>query len=258
MTLRTGNHLPPFYRSPAVLCADAHRNKGLLPGHEFEFAAQNTAIPLGVSEFALAIRHYPIVFAPGDFPVPLIVTGLVTGGNLFVSAQDGTWRANTYIPGYLRRYPFILGNEEESGDAPILLDTSSHRFVDASPRSQAIRLFDNDGSPSPFTQAAISLCVSTYRQEAETAAFARSLGEAGILVPGSARVSLADGTVQTVEGFATIDMRAYRALPDTLLRQWFKAGLVDAIALHFASQQNWPLLADLFLERRASRLAQAS
>lgn len=248
-------NLPPFYESPAILCADEHRNKALLPDQDFRFAAENTAIPLGVSEVALAVRHYPVVFAPGELPVPLAVTGLLTGGNLFIRFNDGGWRAGSYIPGYLKQYPFILGEQLDGDEAPLVLDTASPRVIDAGDDRRAIRLFDDDGRATQLIDEAIANCVAAHREQAGTIAFARALAESGLLTEGTARIGLPDGRTQTLQGFATVDSRAYRALPDRLLRQWLAAGWLDVIALHLASQHNWSVLVDLFMEREADGVA---
>lgn len=248
------NNVPPFYREPVILCADEHRSKGLLPRQNFGFSAENTAVPLGLAEFAMAVRHYPIVFAPGALPIPLAVTGLVTGGNLLVD-PDGAWKSGAYVPGYLRRYPFILGPEIAGGNAPLLVDAASGRIVDVGPKDQAIRLFHEDGSPTTLIEEAASLCLSAHREQAVTAEFAEALRESGILTQGNAQIRLLDGSSQTVQGFSTVDARAYRALPDSLVRRWFAAEWLDAITLHLVSLQNWSTLAELYIQRRASQLS---
>ncbi len=47
---------------------------------------------LPTSEFAVAGRHYPIVFSSDEAAAPLVVTGLNAGRNMFVT-PDGGWRA---------------------------------------------------------------------------------------------------------------------------------------------------------------------
>ncbi|WP_198174348.1 SapC family protein [Mesorhizobium xinjiangense] len=244
--------LPSFYKRPVVLCADAHRHSGLSPSLDFAFASKSTAIPLGVGEFQEALQHYPIVFAPADLPVPLAVTGLVKGGNLFVS-PDGSWRSGAYVPDYLQRYPFILGTGVNAETAPLVVDESCARFVDARADRSAVRLFHDDGSPTELTGQAVSNCLSAHHEQARTMEFANALREARILTAGRARITSPDGTSQTLEGFSNVDERAYRTLPDSVLSRWFEAGWLDALALQRASHHNWERLADLYLERAAER-----
>ena len=98
--------LPLFYGTPLPVRFPEHRNLGLRADGHYRFAAASPALPLTVPEFAAAGRVYPIVFAQDEAAMPLAVTGLAAGRNLFVS-PDGAWRPGCYVPAYLRRYPFI-------------------------------------------------------------------------------------------------------------------------------------------------------
>ncbi len=60
----TAPALPLFYRSPMLIRAPEHLTFGVKPSETpFSFAAEATAIPIVANEFAVAGRHYPIVFA---------------------------------------------------------------------------------------------------------------------------------------------------------------------------------------------------
>ena len=64
------------------------------------FAATTHAIPITVDEFAMAQRHYPVIFGSGFAAAPLMLVGLSEGRNLFMDA-DGRWQPGTYIPAYV-------------------------------------------------------------------------------------------------------------------------------------------------------------
>jgi hypothetical protein len=233
----------PFYQRPVALCGDAHRYRGLVPGGAFGFASKTVAIPLGAGEFFPAARHYPIVFSPGNQPTPLVITGLFEGHNLFVDGR-GDWRADHYVPGYLRRYPFLLGGSAGAGpeSAILVIDEACDRFADSRENRRVQRLFDDTGNTTALTQEAMSLCVAAYHEEARTAAFTRALHDAGLLVDSHVQFNTSSGQKQTVQGFRLVDNDAYRALPSATLSHWFSLGWLDAIALQIASQQNWNLL----------------
>ena len=232
---------PPFYQRPIALCGDAHRYCGLVPRVAFSYVSKSTAVPLGVGEFFSAARHYPIVFSPGSQPIPLVVTGLFEGRNLFVD-DKGDWRADHYVPGYLQRYPFLLRSGAGPASAILLIDEACDRFVNSRTHRRAERLFDDDGNATALTKEATSLCIAAYHEEARTTAFARALHDAGLLVASHVQLSLRNGQTQTVQGFSLLDNKAYRALPSATLLYWFSLGWLDAIALQIASQQNWKLL----------------
>ncbi len=80
-------------------------------------------MPLAVTEFALAALSYPVIFV-GDDSVPLAVMGLNTGENLFIDA-DGGFEPGAYIPAYIRRYPFVLANDESQDRLIVCIDRGS-------------------------------------------------------------------------------------------------------------------------------------
>lgn len=232
---------PPFYQRPIALCGDAHRYRGLLPSGAFSFTSKSLAVPLGAGEFFPAARHYPIVFSPGPQPVPFVIIGF-DGHNLFVD-NKGDWRADHYVPGYVRRYPFLLSGAGAGLESAILvIDEACNRFVDSRAERRAERLFDDAGNATALTKDATSLCVAAYHEEVRTRAFARALHDAGLLVSSHVQLNLCNGQTQTVQGFSLLNNKAYRSLPSATLSHWFSLGWLDAIALQIASQQNWNLL----------------
>src|SRR3546814_5217323 len=60
-----------------------------------------------IDEFVQAQRFLPIVFSAGANPVPLGLMGLNEGINTFTD-DEGKLRGPTYVPAYVRRYPFML------------------------------------------------------------------------------------------------------------------------------------------------------
>src|SRR5690606_22183616 len=80
------------------------------PGKLPPIFRQLNAVPLSFAEFAVACRDYPIAFVSGDGGqsyVAMAVLGLENRRNLFATA-DGAWEPGTYVPAYVRRYPFCM------------------------------------------------------------------------------------------------------------------------------------------------------
>lgn len=250
------NSNPPLYRQVVALCGDQHRNLGVSATARLDFASQATTIPLGVSEFFAAARHFPIVFSLSGFVAPLVVTGLRANENLFVDSNGG-WAAGIYIPAWLRRYPFLLTGSDGAPaiglDAAVLsVDMACDRFSDSDPNRQ--RLFDDAGEPAALTREIAAFCQQGVEEEARTRAFVKDLYDAGLLTPASRQVHLPGGAVRTVEGFHSIDPQRFRELPDATVTRWFRSGWLDAASSQITSQQNWADLGD----RLVGRLRQAA
>ena len=57
---------PPFGYKEVVPLQKSQKVRLLAPGEVPDFARKLNAIPISYTEFALAARHYPIVFSSGD------------------------------------------------------------------------------------------------------------------------------------------------------------------------------------------------
>ena len=60
-----------FYKQPELLNHQAHGSLGLRrPERPFEFARRVRVLPLTLGELPSAQKHYPVIFADLDNPVP--------------------------------------------------------------------------------------------------------------------------------------------------------------------------------------------
>ena len=243
--------LPLFYKHPMLLRSQEHGTFGLRRAFDFRFAADTAVVPLVASEFAPSSRHYPIVFASDDSAIPLAVLGMATGRNLFVDGE-GQWRAGTYIPGYVRRYPFIAMTAPGTASAMLAVDSACPRIVTRA-GDDAEPFFDAQGAPTPSSLAAMTFCEAYRREADQIGAFIQALKDHDLLVERTLRVSLTgardpkategSGTAEAVvNGFRTIDEAKFRALPAEVAAQFHAKGWTDLVVLHLSSQLGWQAL----------------
>ncbi len=174
--------LPLFYRAAVPLDRDAHRALRLARPQRFGFARTSHLVPAVLDEFGPACRHLPILFVPeSQGPTPVFLTGLVPGRCALVD-EAGAWTGR-YLPAYLRRYPFILGESEEAPPLVCLDDSSEvlHREADAADPSGYVPLFQGDGGDTPLLQERVRLVVEYAEAARRTAAFGRTLQDLGLL-----------------------------------------------------------------------------
>ncbi|MGX5776914.1 SapC family protein [Methylorubrum zatmanii] len=250
MTQLPAAGLPPLYGQPMVLRFPEHRSLGLRREGGFAFAAETAVIPLTLPEFAASGRSYPIVFAADAGAMPLALTGLRVGRNLFVDGA-GAWRAGCYVPAYLRRYPFIAVEVEAGGPRMLGLDGTSRLVSTDAARDGAEPLFTAEGGPTERAEAAMRMCDAYATEHAATQAFAAALVEHTLLVERTAEVRLAqaDGEAgeaahSVVAGFQVVDEAAFRALPGEVVAAFHARGWLAPIVLHLASQLSWQSLLD--------------
>ena len=233
--------MPMFYASPRPLDRARDGKMKLSRPTSFKFAAKTNAIPLLIDEFSMAAAFYPIVFADGPIPVPAAVVGLKNDNNLFVRA-DGAWIPGTYLPAYVRRYPFILMDDPSNKQFVLCIDEKSELLKEEG----EFALFDGD-QPSAFTKSAMDFCAALRQQGDATDAFVKALKEHELLVSNNAEISAPDGTKFQLSGFLIIDPKKFDALPDSVVLQWRKKGWLGLIYAQLLSSYRWQNLVDLTL-----------
>jgi hypothetical protein len=241
----TPEALPLFYRNIAVVDAARYVGKSLKTSIGFGFARVTNVVMLNAAEFEAAARSYPIVFTSTPNPAALALLGLREAENLFVDAK-GDWKPNTYIPAYVRRYPFIFHRSENGQQLTLCIDDASGALETGTERP----LFAN-GAPSEFAKGALEFCAVFQRDNEATRDFVKELANHQLLVQNQAQIKLNSGEALSLAGFEVIDRAKFDALPTAILADWRKRGWLGLAYAHFISLTSF---ADL-VERASTKQA---
>jgi hypothetical protein len=234
-----GPPLPQFYHHVVGVNPSLHGGLRLDRSVGYAFAARAQSVPLGLGEFEVTCRHYPILFTTGAHPAPVALMGVNEAGNLFVLPEGG-WRPDSYIPAYIRAFPFIYVEDEaakttyvgmEEGAACLRRDTGAPLF--------------EDGQASAALNEAIKFC-SAYRDNLVASnAFGRALADAGVLQEEEATVNFKTGGSAKVRGFQVVKPERLDAVSDEVFLDWRRRGWIPAIYAHLHSASQWGRLIDL-------------
>jgi hypothetical protein len=231
-----GGRQPLFYARPEPITPESFKGRSLRRNAGYAFARGTNVVPLNAVEFGVAQRHYPIVFAAGEEPMPRAVLGVRNKQNLFVD-QNGRWTPRTYIPAYVRRYPFIFIGGLKQGELVLGADTGGkHVAADAS------NPFFKDGKPSPFVAEAGKFCTEYQKEHERTRRFCAALEEHELLESKNMELSLTTGEKLSVGPLLLVKAEALAALPDAVVLDWHKRGLLPIVHAHLLSMNNWPEL----------------
>jgi len=246
--------LPLFYRRPLTVSHDLGA-AARLPGRpDLAFAKGSNSIPVVLEELAETARCYPILFTNETKPMPIALVGLVGDDNLFVapSAADPAvagWTAGQYVPGYVRRYPFILMDTGEADRFTVCVDAEGLVGPDD---AGAIALFDAEGKPSAALQERAEYCRAYHAGYVKTREWVDALQAADLLIEHQANITINNDRTFTFSGFQVIDFAKLAALPDETFLEWRRRGWLAPIYLHQASLLNWDRLISLALKPAAS------
>ncbi len=221
---------PMFYDAVVALNRDTHRNLRLDQAEApYLFAANAHVIPALVDEFATASRTSPIIFAPGSpAPSPVFLVGLRPGQNAHVDAS-GKW-VGRYIPAFVRRYPFILGETGQNGSVACI----DERFPGFK-KSSGERLFHDDGSDTPFLQQKIRLINDYFIAAKRTGAFVQALQDLQLLQPVTIETNVPGGPSAALHGLFVINEAKFNALAAEDLLKLRDKGFLGAVYAHLLS-----------------------
>ncbi|HJW10509.1 MAG TPA: SapC family protein [Albitalea sp.] len=239
-----------LYRQPELLDSVRHRHKRLQNLSDYSVTQQMHAVFVAASEFPLAALEFPIIFvntgerlASGRPMVsPVALLGLVANENLRLAGTR--WDAR-YVPAFIRRYPFLTAGVQGAQAPAVFVDASWSGFHD----SEGEPLFDADGQPTPLLKGAIEFLQRFDAEQQRTRAFCTRVVELDLLKEMAADATLPNGETLKVEGLVMVDEEKLNALPDALVLELHRSGMLMLLQAHLMSLANMQQL----VERKAAR-----
>lgn len=212
------------------------------------------SVPLLATEIPFAAPEYPIVFSStgneGEY-IPLAVMGLKDGQNLLLTSDK--LMSTRYVPGFIRRYPFILGGSKDSDLMTLCLDEDSALF--SPDGSKGVRLFEDNGEQSTYLKDVVEF-LKDYQVRAEmTRAFTKRLHELDLLEPMTANITFknSESSNLNVTGFYVVKREKLKALGDEAVLELFKRDGLELIYSHLYSLANFNQLIDLMSKELVSK-----
>jgi len=238
------NDLPLFFKRPTALDARRHTNAGLAPTEDMAYATNTNSIFINSVEFAETAKHYPIVFSQAELPMPAALTGLESK-NYYIG-EDKQWKKGTYIPAYVRRYPFVFLELPEQERFALCVDEDATQFRNKIGKD--VMPFFTDGKPSALTRNALDFCQAFQQQYEITREFCAALKKAELLTPTRSDAKLNNGREVQLSGFQVIDEAKFNKLSDDTILEFHKKGWLPLIYFVLLSASNWRGLVSLATE----------
>ncbi len=237
-------NLPLFYSKPSPIDSKVHAKFGLKKNFGFGFTEGVNAVPINLIEMPQVCHVYPIAFSPDGNATPVAILGLRDGENLFLE-NKGTWLEQSYIPAYIRRYPFIFSELPDTDQLTLCVDMDDkivHENADQP-------FFSKDGEPTELAQNALEFCKSYHSAAQQTMDFSKALADADILVDREAQINVAGNRRISFSGFKIIDEKKLASLDDKTFLEWRQKGYLPFIYAHLFSGAQWQRLTTLLNNR---------
>ena len=232
-TAAPNSGLPLMYNQLEPLNSQQHGNARVRRLNSLPGLGQVHAVPLTIDEFALAQRHYPIIFSSGADPVPLALMGLNEGVNTFFDDGGQALEPSIYIPAYLRRYPFLLARlRPDSDELSLCFDPSAGAVGDF----EEGELLFSDSQPSEATNAVLQFCEQFEQAGQRTGLFMQELKKSGLLMDGEVAIQPESSQQPFVyRGFQMVDEEKLRDLRGDELRKMNQNGMLALVFAHLFS-----------------------
>lgn len=249
-----------FYERPVPLNRAEHKDLRLKAVPNVKFAMNAHSVPLTGAEFGVAARDLLIVFAGNDVSDsgPVALLGLRQNENLYVDA-DGHWAANTYVPAFVRRYPFILAEKpagEAGDDFTVFLDEQYEGFNP----SEGERLFKEDGTDTEMLSNAVNFLGEFQQNVTRTKFFMQQLLKHNLLEARNVRLQKdgkdgQEGKAINLNGLFVVNEEKLRALDAATTHELMREGVLGWIYAHLLSLANIDRLALRLSEREQAEEA---
>lgn len=203
-------------------------------------------------EFRALQAHYPIVFrrdlASGQVSA-LALFGFENGENLFL--EGDRWDAPCKPLAHVVQ-PFLIGRAEGADDmGQVHIDLDHPRVAQSG--SGGVRLFDEEGRPSPLLENAAQLLGDLDGAYRASEGFFAAIERYDLLEPFTLEVPLVDGSKHTLVGFLAVNEDKLRALDGAALGELHRDGHLMPLFMALASVSQFGAL----VARRNARLSGA-
>jgi len=173
------------------------------------------------------------------------------GENLFVS-EAGEFRAEAYIPAYVRRYPFVFANDDAQKRLILCVDRDAPFIREGGATPMFVY-----GKPSSYVEQAMEFCNNFELERQRTDAFVKLLTELDLLDTREAMFTPRnpDGTAgapQKIAEYFAVSEDKLKALPAEKLAELRDNGALGQIYAHLVSLLGWDRLIALAFQKAAA------
>ncbi|WP_455474065.1 SapC family protein [Bartonella sp. B30(2025)] len=228
-----------FYKDITPINKVIHKNLKFSPPNDMSFAKDTHWIPLASSEYFQAALDYPILFMSAEDDqkkrhyTSAALVGLSNDENDYIISNKN-WKKNTYVPAFVRRYPFVLAQVPNETELSVCFDQQSGMFNEVA----GTELFNSDGSISPFMEERIRFLESFKLAMEKTSEFIDTLVEMNLLSQKSINVKNDRGLSAQLEDFWIVDEEKLNKLSASQLAKLHKSGFLGQIFAHLMSMNN--------------------
>jgi hypothetical protein len=228
-----------FYDLVTPIAKTRHATWSVVPSDNFSFASGVNSVPLTTTEFNNAAGEFPIVFSTeGEVVLPVAVLGLDKDRSAFVR-DNGTW-SGTYVPAFVRRYPFVFSASEDGETFTLCIDEGYTGFDRKGKKGE--RLFDDGGERTGYLDRVLEFVNAYQTEHNRSRLFGSILKDLDLLETSEAKITLPDNSQRSLTGFQVVSREKVKALGADKIVELLGNDALELIFLHLHSLRNFDKL----------------
>lgn len=223
-----------MYKKIELLNKATHKNSAIKEIKDLAFAKELMSAPLTAGEFFEACKDYPIVFTKdenGNWGASAIF-GYKEKQNLFLGA-DNRWESGRYVPGFIRRYPFLFVKQEEQ---LVLAFDSSVASDDEADKDR--RFFTPEGASTKMLENTLKFLNQYTHDERATVEFIKQLDSWGLLEQKVASFINKKGEQHNLNGLYVVSEEKLKHLGKKKQEDMCQKQAIPLITAHLISLSN--------------------
>ncbi|KMT66062.1 SapC family protein [Catenovulum maritimum] len=228
-----------IYRKVEILNKDLHFNHKVTPLKNYQFSSSLRECVITANEFYECAKSLPILFTESKSGSLTAITllGVEPEKNVMLD-ENLQWRAGEYIPAFLRRYPFVFVQNDNS--LMLALDAAS----EAVNKDDGQALFESNGEATSFTKKVMGFMKDFQQSCKNTESIVATINELGLLEDAKAEMVSA-GKKYSINGFKRVNEEKLKALSDEQTLELVRSGVYNLIVAHLMSLSNFRKLSVL-------------
>jgi hypothetical protein len=228
-----------MFKKIRPLSRTTDKNLHFDPSQSYQFAANETLVPISAGEAEFVAREYVIVFSTRNGELPSALVGVRQGVNSYVQ-PSGHWVAR-YIPAHVRRYPFILGAKTqttgikpEKNEYTLMIDETAPHLS----KKTGQLLVSEDGKPTEVLQKVEQVLTNLQHNIELTRVLTGEIEKTGLLVEKPLHVKLKSGPIAELKGLRVVDRNKLAEFGEKQLYKVMQTGALAFIFAHLVSLSN--------------------
>lgn len=233
-----------FYQEPVALEKKKHVDLKLNRTQNYAFANNTNSVPLGGMEFFQASRDFPILFVKNakDEYLPMAILSLREASHDMGEDWEGT-----YVPAFIRRYPFAMTPEKV-----VMFDAKAPHFEGEGGEP----LFKAENEPTDTLKEIVGFLEAVDASFRRTEEFSRACAEKALFEPYNATIKFDNASVRMSDLYCLNEKKLHESLDKDEVFDWFNKGWIGWAHAHLHSLGTVPEL--VVRQRKAQEKAQVA